>query len=140
MSRSSGRGGQGGEVHRQGGVALGVDAHQPGAVGGGAGEHIHIDAGAQHTAVLVVGVVAADLGAARTAEEGGGGLRGGEELPEPVHGPDGPGAYAGQVGGVPAAVDPLQAGVVNAGQKLLRERLAGEHGSHSNPFSWLQYI
>ena len=40
-------------------------------LGGGAGQHVQIHAAAQHAAVLVVGVVAADLRAAGAAEQGG---------------------------------------------------------------------
>ena len=58
----------------QGGVALGLNADTGQPVGNGAGQHVHVHAAAQHPAVLVVGVVAADLGAARAAEQGGGGV------------------------------------------------------------------
>ena len=63
------------QVHLQGGVALRPDPDQVRPVGGGAGQHIQIHTAAQHTAVLVVGVVAADLRPARSAEQSGLGPR-----------------------------------------------------------------
>ena len=56
-----------------------MDADDIQPVGSGAGQHIQIHTAAQHMAVLVVGMVAANFGAARAAEQGGGSLRGGRE-------------------------------------------------------------
>ena len=60
--------GQAVQADFQSGVALGLDADDVLAVGGGAGQHVQVHAAAQHPAVLVVGVVAADLGAARRGD------------------------------------------------------------------------
>ena len=46
-------------------VALALHAQLVQAVGGGSSDHINVHAACQHAAMLVVGVVAADLGAAR---------------------------------------------------------------------------
>lgn len=45
-------------------VALALHAQLVQAVGGGSGSHVNVHAACQHTAMLVVGVVATDLGAA----------------------------------------------------------------------------
>ena len=115
----------------QHGVALGLDAHHAGTVGGGAGQHIHIHAGTQYPAVLMVGVVAADLRAAGAAEQGRAlGVRpipGGKGL----HRADGPrpglvqlpgGAVQGIEGGQGLVMGP----VFQSGQKLCTVR----HRSH----------
>ena len=62
---------QGGEGDLHGGVTLGDHPDPVQAVGGGAGQHIQVHAGAEGVAVLVVGVIAAQLGAAGGAVEGG---------------------------------------------------------------------
>ena len=60
-----------GEGDLHGGIALGDHPNPIQAVGRGAGQHIQVHAGAEGVAVLVVGVVAAQLGAAGGAVEGG---------------------------------------------------------------------
>ena len=78
-------GGEVGQVDGAQGIPLALDPQLAQLVGAGGRDHINVDAAGQHPAVLVVGVVAADLGAARRAEEGGGRV-GAESGLQPVEG------------------------------------------------------
>ena len=50
-------------------VPLGLDPDAPIGAGGRHGDDVQVDAGRQHPAVVVIGVVAADFGAPRRGEE-----------------------------------------------------------------------
>ena len=125
-------GGQAVQRDLEGGISLGVDADDVQPVGCGAGQHIQIHAAAQHMAVLVVGVVAADLSAARAGEQRGRSIgRGREFFDEARNNVDRAGA--GLVQALAGAVQRVQSGqnriVLAIGQGL--QKLCGSvHSCH----------
>ena len=107
-------------------VALGLDADHVRLVGGGAGQHVHVYTAAQHAAVLVVGVVAAQLRAAGAAEQSRGHVPGGLELvQEGLHHMAGP--LSGPVRTLRAAVQGVELGeaaVKGSGGQIFQKLLA----------------
>ena len=120
------------QFYFQGGVALGDDADDIQAVGSGAADHVQIHAAAQHMAVLMVGVVAADLGAAGAAEQSGSSIFGGGESGlELLHRPQSAGAGGSQTAVCP--VQGIQAGkdlVTLSGGQGTAQRFTSSHGGH----------
>ena len=108
-------------------IALALDAQLVQAVGGGGCDHINVDAAGQHTAVLVVGVVAADLGAAGGTVQPGLGV-GTKRFFQPVQHSSVAGCLCGGLFGGAAVQRGQTLGVGAACQLLLPDRNGFHHG------------
>ena len=108
-------------------IALALDAELVLVVGGCGGDHVDVHAAGQHPAMLIVGVVAADLGAARCAVKAGLSV-GAEGLFQPVQHGGVTGGFGGRLGWSTAIQGGEARGVDAVGQLLLPYGNGLHHG------------